>query len=233
MFKHIFKLMWNKRRSNTMIFLEILLAFTVLFAVYAFGFFNLERYSSPLGFSYENSLEVRLDLKDGLDSAQVLALQERIHTEVVQLPNVVDASFVGNIMPFRNSTYYNGTDKNGFDLGTQGFFVDEHYANTAELKLREGRWFTTEDANAKYTPILVNAALMEEYYPNVATLVDTIIILEGDMKVIGVVENFKYKSNFTKNAPLTFFYQRNRDYAKYPFQNMIVRTTPGMTASVE
>ncbi len=233
MFKHLIRLMWNKRRSNGMIFLEILLAFIVLFAVYAFGFYNLERYSSPLGFSFEESLKVKLDLDDDLDSTGILDVQDRIHRELLLIPGIEEAAFLGGITPFGGSTYYNGNDENGFEMGTQGFFTDHHFAKTMKLKMREGRWFSTEDDNAKYSPIVVNGAFMDEYYPNASTILDTIIILEGEMKIIGVVEDFKYKSNFSENVPLTFFYQRWGGNSKYGFENMIVRTTPGTTAAVE
>ena len=216
-----------------MIFLEILLAFIVLFAVYTFGFYNLERYGSPLGFSYENDLKVNLDLNDDLDSAGILAIQKRIRNEVLSIPGIVEASFIGGIAPFGRSTWYTGNEDNGFQLGTQGFFVDEHYLSTAQLKLQEGRWFEEGDANAKYTPIIVNGAFKDEYYPNAASLVDTMLILDGDNKIIGVVEDFKYKGNFSENAPLTFFYQRNQDYGARPFENMVIRTAPGQTAAVE
>ena len=233
MFKHLLKLMWNKRAANGMLFLEILLALVVLFLVYTFGFYNLDRYASPLGFSYENDLGIRLDLNDNLDSVGVIDLQERIRRELLTIPGVIEASFIGDIKPFSNNGYYNGNDDNGFELGTYGFFVDEHYRNTAMLELREGRWFEPGDENAKYPPIIVNGAFKEQFYPNATSIVDSILILEGENKIIAVVENFKYKSNFSENAPLTFFYQRNRDYGAHPFENMVVRTSSGRTAAVE
>lgn len=233
MFKHLIMLMWNKRRSNTLIFLEVFLAFVVLFGVYAFSFYNLDRYQSPLGFDYENTLLVSMDLPDGLDSAAVLATQRDIRTQLLELTKVEAASFMGTITPFSGSGYYNGNDDNGFDFGTYGYFVDEHYAETANLELREGRWFTKSDEYAKYPPIIVNGALIDEYFPNAESMLDSIIILEGEMKIVGVVENFKYKSNFSENDPLTFFYQRNRNYAESPFERMTVRVAPGGLATVE
>lgn len=233
MFKHLITLMWNKRRSNTLIFLEVLLAFVVLIGVYAFSLYNLDRYRSPLGFDHDNTLLVRLDLPDGLDSATVLTTQQDIRAQILELPEVEAVSFMGLITPFSNSAYYNGNDDNGFDFGTYGYFVDEHYAEAAGLQLREGRWFTESDEFAKYTPIVVNGALADEYFPFAESIIDSILLLEGEMKIIGVVENFKYKSNFTENDPLTFFNQRNSDYAAMPHERMIVRVAPGRLATVE
>ena len=141
--------------------------------------------------------------------------------------------FIGGIAPFGRSTWYSGNEDNGFQLGTQGFFADEHYLNTAQLTLQEGRWFEEADANAKYAPIIVNRAFKDKYYPNAVTLVDTILVVTGENKIIGVIKDFKYKSNFSENSPLTFFYQLNEDYAAYPFESMIIRTSSGQTAAVE
>ncbi|MBB4080882.1 putative ABC transport system permease protein [Lewinella aquimaris] len=234
MLSHLIKLMWNKRRANGLIFLEIILAFIVLFGVYAFAFYNYDRYSSPLGFSYENSIGLRLDIDDDMDSLAVLGLQERIVREVRTVPGVEAVSFLGPVNPFGGNNWGTGNDDNGFQLFTRMLFADEHFAETMELKFREGRWFEKRDDNAKYPPIVVNGKFMDEYYPNAETLLDSIIILSGDRQVIGVVEDFKYASNFAENEPLTFypqsgFYSGDRP----PFEQMIIRTAPGQTAAVE
>lgn len=225
--------MWNKRRANALILLEILLAFLVLFGVYAFGFYNLDRFSSPLGFSYENSVGLRLNLPEDMDSASTVSMQKRIRDEILLVSGVEQATFIGSINPFSGNMYFNGNDDNGYELRTQGFFADEHFAETMNLELREGRWFDETDVTSKYIPVLVNGALMDEFYPAANSLVDSILIIEGEKKIIGVVENFKYRSNFSENAPLTFFPTRSRDVTKYPFQMMIIRASSGRTAAIE
>ncbi|NJC26064.1 ABC transporter permease [Neolewinella antarctica] len=233
MITHLVRLMWNKRRANALILLEILLAFLVLFGVYAFGFYNLDRFSSPLGFSYENSVGLRLNLPEDMDSASTVSMQKRIRDEILLVSGVEQATFIGSINPFSGNMYFNGNDDNGYELRTQGFFADEHFAETMNLELREGRWFDETDVTSKYIPVLVNGALMDEFYPAANSLVDSILIIEGEKKIIGVVENFKYRSNFSENAPLTFFPTRSRDVTKYPFQMMIIRASSGRTAAIE
>ena len=228
--------MWNKRHANALIFLEILLAFVVLFGVYGFAFYNYERYSSPLGFSYENSIGVRLDIQDDMDSLDVLDLQKTIIRQVNEVPGVVAATFLGPVNPFGGSNWGMGNEDNGFQLYTRMMFADEHFAETAELKFREGRWFEERDKSSKYEPIVVNGLFMDKYYPDAPTLLDSIIILGNEKQVIGVVEDFKYASNFQENDALTFFPQRSYYRASdggRPFEQLIVRTAPGQTATVE
>ena len=234
MLRHLLKLMWNKRRSNGLIFLEILLAFVVLFGVYAFGFYNLDRYSSPLGFSYENALGVAVDIPDDLDTTAVLELQKRILREVEEIPGVEAASFLGPINPFGGSTWNTSNEDNGFNLSTLMVFADEHYAEALELDMREGRWYTEADLAGKYEPIVVNGLFIDTYFPDRTTMVDSVIMLNGEKKIVGVVEHYKYHSNFAENKPLSFFPQKTYDpEGDDPFEQLVLRAAPGRTADIE
>ena len=109
MLRHLLQLMWNKRRANGMIFLEILLAFIVLFGVFAFMSYNFERYRSPLGFNYEDSIGVRVDFQDDLDSLTVMQAQKRIRTDLISLPQVEDLTWIGPVNPSGGSTWHTGS----------------------------------------------------------------------------------------------------------------------------
>ncbi|MEM6769711.1 MAG: ABC transporter permease, partial [Bacteroidota bacterium] len=186
MFSHLLKLMWNKRRANGMIFLEILLAFIVLFGVYAFLAYNLERYNSPLGFSYEHSIGVRVDLKDDLDSLSVMQLQQSIRRDLLDIPQVAAASWIGQVNPFGGSTWTTGNEINGQEVRTQMMFVDEHFQETAEIKLKDGRWFTEDDFRAKFPPLVVNEEFKRRYYPNVESIVDSVFGSSGQHRIVGM-----------------------------------------------
>ncbi len=234
MFNHLLKLMWNKRRSNGLIFLEILLAFVVLFGVYAFGFYNLDRYSSPLGFSYENSVGVAIDIEDDVDSLEVTKLQDRILREVNEITGVASACFLGPVNPFGGNTWSMGNEDNGFRIQTMMVFADDRFAETLELEFRQGRWFTEADYAGKYEPIVVNGKFIDEYYPTRESMIDSIISFDGEKKIIGVVEHYKYHSNFAENRPLTFFSPRSwTGKGNGPFEQLIVRAEPGQTAAIE
>ncbi len=234
MLQHLLKLMWNKRRSNGLIFLEILLAFIVLFGVYAFGFYNLDRYNSPLGFSYENSIGVRMDIPDDMDTLKIIRLQERMLREVRQVPGVASTCFLGPINPFGGSTWSTGSDDNGFHIQSLMVFADLNFAETMELQFRQGRWFTEADLSGKYDPIVVNGKFIDDYYPDRETMIDSVILINGEKKIVGVVEDYKYHSNFAENRPLTFFSEKNwRSMDNGPFEQMIVRAEAGRTAEIE
>ena len=77
MIKHIFTLIWNKKGSNALILLEILLAFIVLFAVLSFVFYNTDRLDDPLGFETENRKYIRFGHLESMnDSIRDLTMKE-------------------------------------------------------------------------------------------------------------------------------------------------------------
>lgn len=238
MFSHLLKLMWNKRRANGMIFLEILLAFIVLFGVYAFLGYNMDRYNSPLGFSYEHSIGVQVDLDDDLDSLNVVQLQQTIRRDLLEVPQVEGVAWIGPVNPFGGSTWTTSNTINGQEVRTKMMFVDEHFQETAEVEMIDGRWFTAEDYLAKYPPLVVNEEFKRKYYPNVTSIVDSVFGINGEHRIVGVTGDFKYQSNFAENFPLSFFPQmdlmRNEDPDdNQPFEMMILRLEPNTLADVE
>ena len=75
MIKHILTLVWNKKRSNVLMFLEIFVAFLILFAVFTLSVYYLRNYQSPLGFKTTDALLVNLSIEEGLDSLAQLELR--------------------------------------------------------------------------------------------------------------------------------------------------------------
>jgi putative ABC transport system permease protein len=234
MLSHLFKLMWNKRRANGLLFLEILLAFVVLFGVYGFAFYNLERYNSPLGFQTVDMLGVAIDIDDDIDSLAIAPLQERIKRDIRNLDGVADVTFLGFVNPFGGNTWGYGGDDNGFDAHVTLSFVDEDFARTLNMQMRDGRWFEPGDENEKYSPIVVNGAFWDDFYPDAETIVDTLFILaEEQRKIIGVVDHYKYHSNFEEPYPHVFFPPHSGMIELGDYQQLIVRTEPGRMADVE
>ena len=72
MIKHLFKLIWNRKRTNVLTVVEIFFSFLALFAVAAFGVYYADNSRRPLGFSY--------------DSVWVIELRYAVWTQEVPTP---------------------------------------------------------------------------------------------------------------------------------------------------
>ena len=88
MIRHLLKLVWNRKRSNALMILEICVSFLVVFVVATLGLFFLDNYRRPLGFEWKNVWNVRVGINhaggDSGDSGspEQAALFERLLREV-------------------------------------------------------------------------------------------------------------------------------------------------------
>ena len=168
---------------------------------------NYRLYRTPLGYDTVDQWMVNLSFR-GEDSLAVVDTKERLMRELIEQPEIESASWVGPIHPFGGSIWITANDDNGFELRTNMAFADLNYAETAGLKLLEGRWFNESDEFAKYRPVVINQTLRDAYFKNTPAIFDSIYVIDGENKIIGVVENFKYQGEFSEEEPLTFFYER-------------------------
>lgn len=220
MIKHIFTLIWNKKKKNFLLFLEIFFSFMILFAVFAFIISNMRVYYSPLGFDTENIWTATLRIPESSDSTEIAQMKTLLLQELNAMPEVESASFSGGAFPFSGNTWSTGNDDNGFDFQTCIFFNDEHYAKTAGLNIIEGRWFEEEDKNSKYFPVLITKKFREQCFAGKPVL-DSLFILEdeGDfgefVKIIGVVGHYKYHGEFAEERLGTFVYTPSTSMESY------------------
>jgi putative ABC transport system permease protein len=205
MFKHILTIIWNKKKSNFLLFLEIFIAFLILFAVFSFVVQQMRNYQTALGFDTENIWMAAMDFYDEEDSTVLMDLQNRLKSELLAQPEIESVSFSGFVNPFDGSTWQFSSDDNGFKIWTHGVWVDENYAKTAGLTFSQGRWYTKEDLNGKYDPIVINQKLYDEVFKG-RNLTDSVYTINGkDSKIIGVVEHYKYHGEFSEEPNVTFF----------------------------
>jgi putative ABC transport system permease protein len=54
MFKHLFKLIWNKKKQNFLLMSEMLISFLVIFAVFTLLVYYYNNYKKPMGLDYED-----------------------------------------------------------------------------------------------------------------------------------------------------------------------------------
>ncbi|MGH1437081.1 MAG: ABC transporter permease [Lewinella sp.] len=203
MIKHILTLVWNKKRNNVLMLLEIFVAFLILFAVFTFTIYYLRIYQSPLGFETEDTLLVNLQVDQEMDSLALLEMRQQLRREIESYPEVESMSFLSGITPFSGSMWSWGNDDNGFYMQTAIFPTDEYYQETARIEMLEGRWFEEGDYSGTYPPVIINQKLKETYYPD-KSVVDSLFTLDGENKIVGVAKHFKYQDEFSEEIPLTF-----------------------------
>ncbi len=230
MIRHIIKLIWNKKGSNSLMILEIFLSFLVLFFVVSYVLFNLDLVSRPLGFATKDRSMIKLDRKVKLqDSLEMVNNIKNLKENLLAMDEVEGASFIQMISPFGGSTWRTGTDNNGFALTTRVMPVDYDFGEVMDVNVIEGRWFTEEDLNVTvYEPLIVNKNFMDSYYPD-KSMLDSIIELSGDMKIVGVVDDIRYRGEFEEAHETVYYLRDYLENANY----VCLKLKPNLNAEVE
>ncbi|MEP6724861.1 MAG: FtsX-like permease family protein [Bacteroidota bacterium] len=241
MVKHLFKMIWNKKKQNALLISEMLISFMVLFAVFTLLVFDYQNYQKPMGFEYENVWVVNYSNPVNIRNADSLKLfYETLKQTVKALPQVKEISYSSNNFPFSNST-----SQSGFTYGKihidhiNWYHAGDSYMDVLNVNLNEGRWFSKEDIVSKNRPVVINAALKEVIFGNesaIGKLIgsdwrDPSVKDKDKMRVIGVVRDMKMKGDYAN--PGVAVYNRV-DTGEYRWLNsMLVSVTPGAGAAFE
>lgn len=234
MFKHLFKLMWNKKKQNFLLMSEMLISFLVIFAVFTLVVYYYNNYKKPMGFDYDNRWAISYNNGNKSNNTDSLNLfYETLKQTINSMPQVKGVTFCSDNVPLFQNTNGGQTTFHKIKEQTDMYTVDDNYKDVLNLQLVEGRWFDKQDAAAKYKPVIINNTLKEEFFGN-GTAVGQLIGDYGDknkMKVIGVVNTVKAKGDYAATKPGVYY---RTDTGSFRWLGkMIVKVTPDADAAFE
>jgi putative ABC transport system permease protein len=200
MFRHLFRLIWNKRKHNVLFLSEILVSFLVIFANSSMLVFYYLNYIKPSGFEYERvwSISYSNPLKTK-DKDTLATFYGQVKSTLSSVPQIKEVSFSSYNYPYSNSNSTSGFDYNGKKYNRVNFFqVDENYDKALSAKLVEGRWFKKEDRIMKNNFMVINATLKEALFGKESAIGKSIGWEEdkNKPKIIGVVEDIKTAGDY-------------------------------------
>jgi len=247
MIRHLFKLVWNRKRSNALIILEIFFSFLVLFVVGTLGLYLGDNLHRPLGFSYDRVLNVSIDMKqagdDTFEPAQVATFEKLLQEAQSLAP--VEAAAGAIIVPYSLGGYNGAWQFNGRRIETEFNEVTLGFAETMELHLVQGRWFQKGDEALAWQPVVVNAAMARQVFGDA----DPIGKRFGDppkegtepeRRVVGVVSEFRIDGELSGPGNYTFKLKRvgqpdvpGASSLDRPPRNLVVKVRPGTPVDFE
>lgn len=235
MFKHLFKLIWNKKKQNFLFLSEILVSFLVIFTVFSFVLYYYHNYKQPRGFEYEKVWVVDYNNTQETKNADSLTLfYENLRSTLKALPQVVDVSFSSSNFPYSESYQSRNVSYKGkqFDR-VSNYSIDNNYKNVWQLKVLEGHWYSKEDIAGKYSPIVIDSTLKVTLFGQQSAIGK--IIGDGDkansQKIIGVVANMKVEGDYHTSG--RSIYVRS-DTAAFRWLNVLsIRVTDQADAAFE
>src|SRR5579859_811830 len=100
MLRHLFRLIWNKKKQNLLLISEMLFSFLVIFAVFTLVVHNYRNYRKGTGFDHQNVWVVNFQNLRKPGSADSLT---RFYASVEQalraIPQIVSVSFTSENYP--------------------------------------------------------------------------------------------------------------------------------------
>ena len=229
MITSIFRLMWKRKKRSFLMIAEMFISMLLLFALSAMTINNIYHYNEPLGFDYENVWVLEMDFRGGQnDAAYKKQLIELLRNNIKSMPEVLEISNSNSCFPYEQGARMTTLHKKGKRIGNSNFInTDFFYPNALNLKVSEGRWFSAEDIGKKEIPIVINGKLKDIYFGDESAIGK--VIHSGMYKVVGLVDNYKIKGEFSKKSPVFFRMMKPDEY-----QNMLlIKTESGTDPAFE
>ena len=124
--------------------------------------------------------------------------------------SVATSSNYFGVDPSMNSAYFEAeTDENYFH--TSMLAVDDGFAETFDFEMAQGRFFKKE-METDDKALVINQAAAKTYKGSGEVIGNQIIINDEIFKIIGIVQDFNYRSLYHMIQPLVLFRTRNTGY---------------------
>jgi putative ABC transport system permease protein len=242
MIRHLFKLAWNRKRSNALMILEVCVSFLVVFVVATLGLFFLDNYRHPLGFEWKNVWTVGIgmgqngaDLNGGKESAAHQATFARVLQEVRSL-GPVEAAAGSWVVPFDQGGWVSRYKLKGKSVDASADRVTVGFDKVMGLKLVAGRWFQEADAALAWEPVVIDRDLARVAFGDEDPIGKKFAQPgpgERQLRVLGVVSDFRKSGELMANDDFIFRFASMDRPEGDPTRNLLVRVRPGTSVAFE
>ncbi|HUU45678.1 MAG TPA: ABC transporter permease [Acidobacteriota bacterium] len=236
MIKHVFTLVWNRKRTNVLIVAEVLISFLVVCAVLVLSVNYLAYYIKPLGFDYQDvwSVDVSTSIAWARqDRATVMNTTRRLTEIVRNYPEVVEVSVV-QVTPFGSGVWMtalrDGTIPVMYEAAT------DELPEVLNLKLIQGRWFDRTDDGQSWNPVVINASLRDELFGDedpIGQVVEEASEKRKEARVVGVLDDFRLHGELRPPFRLYLGRVPLDDTTRFRESDLLVRVRPGTTVAFE
>jgi len=241
MIRHLVRLVWNRKRANALVVLEILLCFLVVFGVLVFGVAMADNVRRPVGYSITDvwNIEFGRELDDGGDP-RALEVTGRL-LAVCRGLAPVDAVAANLITPYSTSAALDLAVLDGRAIQFAFSYATDDLGAVFRMTLVAGRWFTRQDDQARDTPTIVTRDLAHELFGDGDPIGRTIPAdppapgapIWPARRIVGVVSSYRAGGELSGGSLFALYrVDLTRPNRSTP-RNLVVRVRPGTPRSFE
>ncbi|HKY05717.1 MAG TPA: ABC transporter permease [Blastocatellia bacterium] len=238
MIKHLFKMVWNRKRTNFLITVEIFISFLVLFAVMVLAVYYTDNYRQPLGFNYENVWSVEVNMQGGAATPE--QKQARLNTLKQLFASTrefdeIESAALAETTPYSGGSSSTNYDFNGRALDYEINTVTDSFKEVMGLTLVAGRWFGREDDGVSFRPLVINERLARAAFGDEDPLGKSLQSPtdKTETRVIGVVTDFRKDGEFAGPGGYCFERYTMTDPKAWMPQTVMLKVRPNTTAALE
>ena len=247
MTRHLLRLMWNRKRRNVLLCIEMFFSFVVVAAIAIMAVNYASNWFQGIGYRIADVWNVETVPPGRTDLGEFPEGTGRTFGDIVAavrtLPGVQAVAAVA-IAPYSNSEARTGIglkDGRRPQISLNG--ASDDLPTVLNLEIVEGRWFGPRDASETEYPIIINQRLARDVFgdggaaghllPEVPPPLETQSPQRPwrPQRVVGVVREFRKGGEF--ETPRNYMIGRI-DLSQEQFgNNLLVRTAPNMRADFE
>lgn len=242
MIRHLAKLVWNRKRANGLLILEVFFSFLVVLAVTTTGLHYLHAAGQPLGYDWHDVWSVAIDtgqqgggwgLEDRMDTYRRLLQEARGFDAVVaaagtSVPPYELGTDTGRVRP--RGSHLEASVQSQVTRTTDGLL------ETLDLELVAGRWFEASDSALAWEPVVIDRDLARAVFGSEDPLgraVDGFFAGETEHRVVGILRDFRKGGELTPAGPYLFRRIDVDDPEALPARFLLVRVRPGTPIAFE
>jgi len=225
MLTHLFKLIWNKKKHNFLLIIEMLASFLVMFAVFTLLINYYQHYKAPMNFEYKDVWAVTFEKPQevtGTDS--LVMIYDALKRTLTALPEVEGVSMMSTNSPFSMTTSSITLEYGKIKTNVYQYFTEDDFARIMGVTMQAGRWFSKTDDGAKIMPIVINTTMKKQFFGEENPMGKLLGKAPDQFRVIGVVNTLKEKGDYA--APEMGIYRRPDSSAYNWMHRMMVKVRP-------
>ncbi|MEJ8800579.1 ABC transporter permease [Pontibacter sp. H249] len=233
MIRHLFKLMWNRKRGNFLMIVEIFFSFLVLFGVSTLLLYFYTNATKPLGFKYDHVWVLQTYSHD-MPDAEIRVRTGELVKQLRNLPQIEHAALAGPNGPYTRSSSNTELTHGNLQLISNVITVqDNAFKDVMGIEMVSGRWFTDQDAFSNRMPIVITKDVEEAFFPGESGIGKTVMRGDRERTIIGVITAFKPTGEMDDLTSSYFERTALEDTASRAMNTIYLKIKPGTNPQFE
>jgi len=229
--RHLFKLMWNRRKMNLLMIIEIFISFIVIFVLAQSLVKFAVYYSEPLGFEYKNIWNLEIN-RNNLGNIEARKEMELIKQELKSYSEILGISEAYSL-PYTSADVRTRVELDNKEISTHMMLGDDNYANILGIEILKGRWFNNQDNASNYEPVVINMKLKKEFFGEEEAVGKFLGQRDDKRLIIGVFDQVKKRGELNDFGNLLFKRINPDNPQSWIGESILMKVKPGTDIEFE